>query len=495
MPRLRPRSTAAVRLPAATMRLVVVALTFGLPVTAIAGQPVASDSSRPLPPVRPQESFVQFSLPAPGTHEAVPSGAPAAEPAESCLSLEDLQNIALRNNPTLVQASAQVGAAEGQWIQAGLRPNPIIGYQASEMGNEGQSGQQGAFLSQEIMRGRKRQLAQLAASREVAQAQQGFYAQRLRILNDVRSEHFNVLVAQRAMELTQEVASLNQEVLNNSERMFEGKQIAYNDVLQARIQARSTAIAVQNARHRYAASWRRLTSVIGVPQLAPQKLSGALQPPADDLDWDTSIARLFSQSPELTAARINVAQKQAVLERAQVEPMPNVFVQMGIQRDNSTQDTIGNVQIGVPVPLFNANQGNVQTAYADLRNARAEVGRVQLSLRNRLATAFETYANAQNEVEQYSREILPDARKSLDLVLKGYPEQFNIVTLLVAQRTYAQASLAYLQALQQLGVSRVAIEGLMLTGSLREEHAIDVPRVDVGIAPVFGPGRPPVETK
>jgi cobalt-zinc-cadmium efflux system outer membrane protein len=131
---------------------------------------------------------------------------------------------------------------------------------------------------------------------------------------------------------------------------------------------------------------------------------------------------------------------------------------------------------------------------ADLRNAQAEVGRVELSLRARLATAFETYSNARNQVEKYTRDILPDARSSLDLVTKGFEQQqLSFLTLLTAQRTFAQANLAYLQALQQLGTSRVAIDGLLLSGSLREERAIDAPRIETGVAPVFGPARPPVE--
>jgi hypothetical protein len=53
--------------------------------------------------------------------------------------------------------------------------------------------------------------------------------------------------------------------------------------------------------------------------------------------------------------------------------------------------------------------------YADLRNAQAEIARIELSLRNRLASAFENYSNARNQVDIFSQQILPDARSSLDL--------------------------------------------------------------------------------
>ncbi|MGE0769248.1 MAG: TolC family protein [Hyphomicrobiaceae bacterium] len=411
------------------------------------------------------------------------------------MTLAELESIAMQNNPTLAQAAARIQAAQGRWVQGGLRPNPILGYQASEVGNEGHAGQQGAFYSQEFVRGGKLGLNRLVGSREVAQAQQQFEAQRLRVLNDVRIEYFNVLVAQRAQELTSELSDIGKSGLETTERLFQGQQVSNAEVLQARIEAASAGIALRNAQNRLAAAWRRLSSVVGVPDMALQVLSGQLTPELAALDWNEAYTRVLTQSPELASARAGVARAQAILERAQAEPIPNLDVQLGLQYDNASQFTIGNVQMGMPIPFRNRNQGNIQTAFADLRNAQADIGRIELSLRNRLALAFETYSNARNQVETFSQQILPDARSSLDLVSTGYRAgQVSFLTLLTAQRTFSQANLAYLQALQELNASRIAIEGLMLTGSLQgDTSSIDAPMPTGGIAPVFGPGKPPVE--
>jgi cobalt-zinc-cadmium efflux system outer membrane protein len=44
------------------------------------------------------------------------------------MTLDQLQQMALTNNPTLRQAKAGVTAAEGLTRQAGLWPNPTVGY-------------------------------------------------------------------------------------------------------------------------------------------------------------------------------------------------------------------------------------------------------------------------------------------------------------------------------------------------------------------------------
>ena len=49
------------------------------------------------------------------------------------LRLEDLEKTALQNNPTLKQAEARVRAARGKMKQAGLYPNPIVGYEGDEI--------------------------------------------------------------------------------------------------------------------------------------------------------------------------------------------------------------------------------------------------------------------------------------------------------------------------------------------------------------------------
>lgn len=428
----------------------------------------------------------------PRAPELIEPGLPVAGP-DDVLSLEDLESIALQNNPTLAQATARVQAAQGRWLQGGLGPNPIVGYQGSEIGNDARSGQQGAFVSQEFVRGGKLALNQAIGSQEIAQFRQDLEAQRLRILNDVRIEYFDVLIAQRALALNRELTGIAQRGLTVTEQQFKGEQVSNAEVLQARIELTSATVALRNAENRYAAAWRRLSSVIGAPGIAPRNLAGDLTAQMPNLQWDEVFTRLMSQSPELASARASVGRARAVLERSQAEPIPNVDVQLGLQYDNASQYTIGNAQIGVPIPFANRNQGNIQSAYADLRHAQADVGRIELNLRNRLASAFESYSNARNHVEAFTKKILPDSRSSLDLVnLQFQQGQVNFLAVLTAQRTFFQANATYLQALQELNANRIAIEGLMLTGSLGAD-SIDRPIGTETMVPVFGPGRPPVE--
>ncbi len=75
------------------------------------------------------------------------------------LQLVQLETMALRNHPTMAQAEAAISAAEGQRRQAGLWPNPVIGYAGEGLAFNGRvrplrSGH-GFFVEQEIVLGGK----------------------------------------------------------------------------------------------------------------------------------------------------------------------------------------------------------------------------------------------------------------------------------------------------------------------------------------------------
>jgi cobalt-zinc-cadmium efflux system outer membrane protein len=100
--------------------------------------------------------------------------------------------------------------------------------------------------------------------------------------------------------------------------------------------------------------------------------------------------------------------------------------------------------------------------------AQNEVKRIQLELQQRLAAAFEQYANARYQVEKYRRDILPNAQASLKMTTAGYQQgEFSYLVLLTAQRTFFQTNLTYLEALRELRAAAATIEGELLSDSLQ----------------------------
>jgi cobalt-zinc-cadmium efflux system outer membrane protein len=414
-----------------------------------------------------------------------PADAPAAPPGQGPfvaegrnpdgpLSLADVERMAERSNPSLAQAAARVEAARGRYVQVGLYPNPVAGYIGAEIGNEGRAGQQGAFVSQELVTAGKLGLNRAVVSQEIEQANWAYQSQRLRVLTDVRRTFYEVLVAQQAVELTQQLVRIGEQGVRSTEELMKAKEVARNDVLQAKIEADSAKVLLERARNRYLSAWRNLAAVMGACDMPPTPLAGNVQDGMAPLAWEETLRRLWANSPQLASARVGVARAQAMLGRECAGRVPNLGVQTSVQYDNATRDTFASIQVGAPIPIFNRNQGNIRRAQAELLAAQHDVKRTELELQQRLAAAFEQYTNARYQAEKYSKDILPNAQASLKLTTAGYQQgEFSYLSLLTAQRTFFQTNLTYLDALRELRAATATIEGNLLGDSLRPVEAVE----------------------
>jgi cobalt-zinc-cadmium efflux system outer membrane protein len=104
------------------------------------------------------------------------------------MRLEDLEKMALENSPSLAQALSAVRAAEGQTLQAGLYPNPTVGYTSEEFSLRAPSerSQHYGFVEQEIVTAGKLKHNRAAFAQEQLQAEASKEAQKWRVLNTVR---------------------------------------------------------------------------------------------------------------------------------------------------------------------------------------------------------------------------------------------------------------------------------------------------------------------
>jgi cobalt-zinc-cadmium efflux system outer membrane protein len=394
------------------------------------------------------------------------------EAAVPGVTLGALESLAMANNPTLARAAARVDAARGQCWQSGLPSNPIIGYNGTEIGQDGRAGQQGAFVGQQLSLGGKLRLNRSVAEQEVQMAEHQFAAQRWRVATDVRVAFYHTLAAQHKLDIARELLRVSDEASQAVQRFHKADEASRVDLLQARVEANLARNLLDSAQNDYTAAWRRLGAVAGQPEMQPAFVEGDLQSGIPEIAFDDAYARLLASSPELAVAQTNVCRAQQAVLRARAEPRPDVDMQFGLQHDNSTHYDIASVQLGLPIPVLNRNAGGIQRAEAELVAAQSDVRRVELDLRQRLAVSYQKYANARQQVARYRESILPDVKTSLDLVGKGYRQgEFGYLTVLTAQRTYFQTNLAYLDALVQLRESTELIEGLLLTDSLRGEDA------------------------
>ncbi|MFO0915883.1 MAG: TolC family protein [Pirellulales bacterium] len=395
-----------------------------------------------------------------------------AEPERSTLTLADLEGLALSRNPSVGRAMARVGAARGAALQAGLPPNPSVGYEGQQIGSGGRAEQHGVSFGQEIVRGGKLRLSRQAASLEALRAEQELAAQTIRVRTDVRLAYMHVLISQQVVDLSDRLVTVSRQGNEAVQALVDAQEATRADLLQAQIEVENAEILARNAKNRMGAAWQELQAVVGDTSLPRQKLSGQVHDPPKEFTFDAALAALRTSSPEVAAASAEVARLQAAFERAIAEPTPNVSIQGLVNAVDNGIDgkPDGAVSVSVPIPVVNRNQGGIIKARQELTAGRLAQQRLDLSFQTRLAPVFERYSNARNQVERYQSKILPAAQETLDLTRRAYQGgETNFLSLLTAQRTYFQTNLNFLESLLELRNSEILMEGMLLNGSLVEQ--------------------------
>ncbi|MFO1021476.1 MAG: TolC family protein [Planctomycetales bacterium] len=430
----------------------------------------------------PAVAFAQQTTPAPAPpseFEAVPPPQNVGEIPES-MSLEDLLATAEAYNPTLVQAAAVIDIELGTQTQVGLYPNPILYYNGAQITRKGNVQQEGGYVEQTIMTAGKLKLNRAIAAQTVNQATWLQQQQVFRVTNAVRMRYYEILGAQRQVELTEKLKGIAENAATIADKLLASGEGTKPDKLQAEIEVGQAQILLNNARNIYLTSWKQMAATMGTPLMQPVPLDGSLDAPPMEFEWDSTIDWLTANSPEVMVAQAGVARSQIAIRRAQVEPWPNPNVQGWVQRDYGIKQNIVQVQVGIPTPIFNRNQGGIYSAMAEYRRSLAMAEQVDLSLRDRLSVAYRNYRNARQQVENYRTAILPKARESLELIREGYRRgELPFLQVLFAQRTYFQSNLAYVESLTNLWKSSVAISGMLLT----ETSAADTSSVPNAMIP------------
>lgn len=396
-------------------------------------------------------------------------------------TLDDFERWASERNPTLRQAAAQVEAARSRSLQAGLYPNPRIGYVGEQIGVPSElSGAgtfartrtpgelQGGFVEQEIVTAGKLRLSRAKFAEEAEAARWRAAAQELRVRNGVGIRYFELLAAQRLLVLKRELSRVSDDAVETTVQLVNVGQANEPDLLQARVEARRAAVDVRNAERSYRGAWQRLAAIAGVPELGPTPLDErALEAEPVPFDAEATLAQLLECSPEVLAAHAEIRRDEVMVRRERVEPIPNVTLQAVAGHNYEFDLTTAGVQASIPLPIYNRNQGTVREAQSDLARDHAELERVVLSIRDRFADAATRHDRALESVADFRAGTLPMARRAYEVQLASFRERRSAwPQVLVALRTFVALEVDYVDSLLELRRAEVEIRGMLLVDGL-----------------------------
>jgi cobalt-zinc-cadmium efflux system outer membrane protein len=386
-------------------------------------------------------------------------------------TLADFQRLAAAHSPTLRQAASDVEAARGNLIQAMTYTNPTVGYMNISSNNTNTAMATGGVVDQSISMGGKQKLGMAAAQKALDNANLALKRARSDLATAVRNAYFTVLVDVETLIITRALAQFSDDIYRLQTRLLRGSLSAPYEPTALRAQTNLNRLAYKQAIASYIYDWKALVATLGMPQLPLSEISGRVDRFIPYYDYDAVRAYVLQNHTDVLIAQNGVKIAQYGLKLAQVTPVfPDLDVAMWINKDfgNYPHGMYQDVRVAFPLPVFDQNKGNIIAAQAALIRAGEESHRVEVTLTNSLALAYEGYRNNLYAMEAYRRQVLPDlvryyrgvfARRQVDPT-----SAFG--DLVFAQQNLSTNVTAYIGILGALWTSVVSVADFLQTDDL-----------------------------
>ena len=459
------------------------------PVILCAGLVLAGCGALPMDPGRPEPRplgrdltvppalgrkapVANASRPGSGTPAAPPSG-PMGEPV-GLLTLQRALAQTLNGSPDLAQFSYDIRSAEARTLQAGYRPNPEITAQAEDFGGSRDHaafrGYQGTLtLSQVVELGGKRARRLRLARLDAGLAAWTYEVQRLDVFTVTARAFVDVLAAQRRVALAEDTLRLERQFYGAVSERARSGDVSPLEERRAQVSLSNGEIALEQARRELGAARVRLAATWGSKEPRFDRAqgdlgSGVVRPPPLP-----ALLALGAQNPDVARWDTEIAQREANLAVEQSRNVPDVTVNVGMRnygpgRGSVDSTTAGGAAlstggaasgggfglvggIGVPLPVFGLNRGNVSAAQAQLEKGRIQKQVAEVQVVSSIRQAYERLSAAYAAAGALQRSVLPAAQTAYDGIGTGYRQgKFSLLEVLDARRALFDARVRLVDA-------------------------------------------------
>lgn len=392
----------------------------------------------------------------------------AAQPASTSpqkLSIDDALALFLKNNFDVLAGKYGVEFSRAQQITAGLLPNPVLSVGLFSSFTQGCTASRCGGAMPQVS-----QLFLVAGKRgfRLESAELGTAASEAQFEDTVRQLSFTVQDTYYRVQAEQEHILVDRKIRDQIAGIVTGKASGLRPIPSEQRKIRLELLLVKSERaiithlREIENAQSDLKMLLGLPP----KTSLILTTPLAYRPYDPDLAALRlhvgDRRPDVKATRLLRAKREREMKLATALAYPDITVGAGVMLqgpqgpDNQQQWMVG---LGVPLPLFNRNQGGIAQASIGVEAGEAEYRRVLNQALNEVEVAHHRLTQARRLIETYHAEVLERALTLLDLAKQAYAtNELNILELVDASRAASETKDEYVDALYGYQRARLNLE-------------------------------------
>lgn len=377
------------------------------------------------------------------------------------LTPDDAVRVALLNNREARAALAELGIARGNYVQAGLLPNPEVEFEVRGPGGP-QPLQMDIGLELNLSGFWLTALRSDVAEAQLEAAKTKAAGQLLDLAFDTRVTYFEAQAAQQRHELRLRALAAQQasyEAAQELSRVGNLPALRVANELAAVELARVQAAEAENA---WLDAREALTRRLGLTGARTQwSLAGPMPLPDEFADTADAEKKAITASLELRELQHRAEAASRKVGLANTEgALPHVAVGFHGERDADLWEL--GAHLTVALPVFDRAQGRQFAARSefDLLRARAE-GRA-IEVRSVVRATLNRAESASRRARHYAQRLVPAREEALaQTVLQYNAMQLGVFEVLTAQRAVTDTALMQVDATLDAWKARASLELLM----------------------------------
>lgn len=391
----------------------------------------------------------------------------AKEEAGGRLSLDSAVAKALAQSPRLQAFRSGVAAAAGERRQAGARQNPEVSFSKQNFAAGPaykvlSPGQNVYGVSQLLEIGGKIAAREEVADKGLEIATLDHQAAALDLIRDVTVAYADAVAADEFVRLAAEQKTLAQEVLASVSTRVDAAAAPQIQKSRADVERHAASVAFDNAKRNREIAYKYLATLLGDEvgsfTLDSKALFSITKPES------LAAGDALKSGPDLRRQASLQDQAKARLHLEKANAIPNPRIDAGLTRIPSANGQALLIGVALPIPVLNANRGNIQRARSDVLRAEQESRQAELVLGSELTRASQQLENAYLQATTLKNNILPSAQKAFALAREGYGlGRFPYLEVLDAQRSLFEVKRQHVAASRDYHVARAAVERLTAT--------------------------------
>ena len=351
------------------------------------------------------------------------------------LTMQQVEDSFLTKNLSLIAQKYSIDSAKATVITARLYNNPEFDYQNqfyNQVDHKFLDVERSFQVSQLITMARKRNKAIQLATSGIDIAEGQFYDLLRTLRYVVRNDFYNIYFLEQSSKLYQlEISSLRDLVPVFEEQVRKGY-LAADEVIRIKSQLYTLQAEfndLQNNIDNVQAELKILIRADGNSYIIPIDNVDALgQNIVSKTSYQELIDSAIAIRPDLKVlnAGITFSQNNLVLQKALAKP--DITVSAAYDRFGSYVPNYNSIGIGVPIPLFNRNQGNIKNAQIQINVSKVEYESGLDKVKSDVTTSFITAFRSEKLLLSFDPEFDTDLRQLIDQVLINYQKK-NITML------------------------------------------------------------------